>query len=147
MGSFKSFGKRANGGGFGPKPFMHQAVCASCGKQCEVPFKPAPGRDVFCKECFANHKPGAQRSEGNSFQKPRFNDAPRPAPVQQNTNQFKEQLAAMNTKLDTLIALLTKKAESTPAAEKQIKEKVVAKKAPVVKAKSSTKKVAKKKKK
>jgi len=35
---------------------MHQAVCAQCGQQCEVPFKPRPieegGRPVLCKNCF-----------------------------------------------------------------------------------------------
>ncbi|MFH1364523.1 MAG: CxxC-x17-CxxC domain-containing protein [Candidatus Aenigmatarchaeota archaeon] len=43
------------GGGFrrdfGPRE-MHKAVCAECGKECEVPFKPAEGRPVYCKECF-----------------------------------------------------------------------------------------------
>ncbi len=36
---------------FGPRE-MHKATCAECGKECEVPFKPTEGRDVFCKECF-----------------------------------------------------------------------------------------------
>ena len=36
---------------FGPRE-MHKAVCSECGQECEVPFKPTEGRDVFCKECF-----------------------------------------------------------------------------------------------
>ncbi len=40
---------------FGPKQ-MHKAVCAECGKECEVPFKPTEGRDVFCKECFSKRR-------------------------------------------------------------------------------------------
>jgi CxxC-x17-CxxC domain-containing protein len=40
---------------------MHDAVCAQCGANCQVPFKPRPveegGRPVLCKDCFA-----AQRS-------------------------------------------------------------------------------------
>jgi CxxC-x17-CxxC domain-containing protein len=35
-----------------PNREMHKATCAECGKECEVPFKPTEGRDVFCKECF-----------------------------------------------------------------------------------------------
>jgi len=31
----------------------HKAVCSKCKKDCEVPFKPTPGKDVFCQECFA----------------------------------------------------------------------------------------------
>jgi CxxC-x17-CxxC domain-containing protein len=27
---------------------MHKAVCADCGKECEVPFKPDPSRPVYC---------------------------------------------------------------------------------------------------
>jgi len=40
---------------FGPRE-MHKAVCADCGKECEVPFKPTEGRPVFCKECFMKKK-------------------------------------------------------------------------------------------
>ena len=34
------------------KKRMHDAVCAKCGKQTQVPFNPTQGRDVLCKECF-----------------------------------------------------------------------------------------------
>jgi len=36
---------------------MHKAVCKECKKECEVPFKPTPGKDVFCKDCYAKKKP------------------------------------------------------------------------------------------
>ena len=39
----------------GPKE-MHKATCAECGEECEVPFKPTEGRDVFCKDCFSKKK-------------------------------------------------------------------------------------------
>ena len=32
---------------------MHDAVCAQCGKECQVPFEPTEGRPVYCSECFA----------------------------------------------------------------------------------------------
>jgi CxxC-x17-CxxC domain-containing protein len=35
---------------------MYQVICADCGKNCEVPFKPASGRPVYCKECFSKRK-------------------------------------------------------------------------------------------
>ncbi len=31
---------------------MHQATCASCGAQAEVPFEPSPGRPVYCRDCY-----------------------------------------------------------------------------------------------
>jgi len=40
-------------GGYGAPRQMHTAVCASCGKECEVPFEPRSGRPVYCRECFA----------------------------------------------------------------------------------------------
>ncbi|MBU0929650.1 MAG: DNA-directed RNA polymerase [Nanoarchaeota archaeon] len=45
---------------FGPRE-MHKAVCADCGKECEVPFKPSADaegnpRPVYCKECYQKHK-------------------------------------------------------------------------------------------
>jgi CxxC-x17-CxxC domain-containing protein len=51
-------GGRGGGGfrrDFGPRQ-MHKATCSKCGKECEVPFEPKPGRDVFCKECYAEKK-------------------------------------------------------------------------------------------
>ena len=33
-------------------------VCFQCGKDCEILFKPAPGRPVYCPECFAMRKAG-----------------------------------------------------------------------------------------
>ena len=48
------------GGGFKPRSFgprqMHKVTCSACGKECEVPFKPIEGRDVFCKECYQERK-------------------------------------------------------------------------------------------
>ena len=50
----------SRGGGFkrdfGPRE-MHKATCSECGQECEVPFKPTPGKEVFCKECYRKRKP------------------------------------------------------------------------------------------
>jgi len=40
-----------NGGGYRPRQ-MHAAVCATCGKDCEVPFEPRNGRPVYCSDCY-----------------------------------------------------------------------------------------------
>jgi len=39
----------------GPRE-MYKAVCADCGNECEVPFKPDPSRPVYCRECWAKRR-------------------------------------------------------------------------------------------
>ena len=41
---------------YGPRE-MHKAVCADCGQECEVPFKPDGTRPVYCRECYAKRRP------------------------------------------------------------------------------------------
>ena len=31
---------------------MYDTICAECGKETQVPFKPTNARPVYCKECF-----------------------------------------------------------------------------------------------
>ncbi len=45
------FGGGGRGGAGGPKE-MFDAVCAQCGAQTTVPFKPSQGRPVYCRDCF-----------------------------------------------------------------------------------------------
>jgi len=40
---------------------MTKVICSSCGKECEVPFKPTSSKPVYCDECFA--KKGKFRSD------------------------------------------------------------------------------------
>lgn len=40
---------------FGPRE-LHKATCSACKKECEVPFEPKEGREVFCKECYMKRK-------------------------------------------------------------------------------------------
>lgn len=56
MGDFGNRGGGFNRGNFGGPLEMHKATCSDCGGECEVPFKPTPGKDVYCRECFKNHK-------------------------------------------------------------------------------------------
>ncbi len=46
-----------NGGGYSRPPReMFDATCASCGAAAQVPFRPASGRPVYCKDCFASRQ-------------------------------------------------------------------------------------------
>ncbi len=61
---------------------MHKAICSDCGTECEVPFKPEPGKKIRCNDCFRKNRPqrrsfggGGGRSFGGS--RDRFNRGPR----------------------------------------------------------------------
>lgn len=41
-----------------------QAVCASCGKETTVPFKPTQGRPVYCSSCFQQQKRPTSQPSG-----------------------------------------------------------------------------------
>ena len=47
--------------GYGSSRQMHPAVCAECGKECEVPFEPREGKPVYCSECYNKMKSGTQK--------------------------------------------------------------------------------------
>ena len=32
---------------------FYDAVCTKCGAKTQVPYKPAPGKEGYCKDCFA----------------------------------------------------------------------------------------------
>ncbi len=38
--------------GYRSRRQMFPAVCAECGKECEVPFEPREGRPVYCSDCY-----------------------------------------------------------------------------------------------
>jgi CxxC-x17-CxxC domain-containing protein len=48
-----SSGGYGGGGGYsrGPRE-MFDAVCARCGKETQVPFRPTGARPVYCSDCF-----------------------------------------------------------------------------------------------
>lgn len=137
-------GGRGFGGGRsdGPRE-MFKTVCSSCGKECEVPFKPTNGKPVYCSACFDRISPrtdAARPERGGRFERPQRNDRPERSEFRSQApreDSNKAQLEALNVKLDKIISLLTPKAEvvvSKPVAEEVVKvEKVVAKKQKVKK--------------
>lgn len=45
-----------NRGGSRPQREMHTAVCAACGIETQVPFRPNGDRPVYCRDCFSKNK-------------------------------------------------------------------------------------------
>jgi CxxC-x17-CxxC domain-containing protein len=111
---------------------MHEAICATCGKSCEVPFRPTGDKPVYCSDCFGK---GSKSSAG-----------PR------NDNS-KEQFNSLNAKLYKIIKFLMRTELKETEVKKPVekKEKKVVAKKEIVKiekkepAKAKEKKVAKKK--
>ena len=52
---FRDSRSGGRGGSFGGPRKMYKAVCADCGKECELPFQPTEGRPVYCKDDFPKH--------------------------------------------------------------------------------------------
>lgn len=47
----KGLGNSVSQEGGASRP-LFAAVCSECGKDTQVPFKPTPGKPVYCRECF-----------------------------------------------------------------------------------------------
>ncbi len=45
--------QRGYGDSYGSAREMHPAVCAQCGKDTMVPFRPRGDRPVYCSDCFS----------------------------------------------------------------------------------------------
>ena len=75
-----SFGSRGRNDRGSDRKEMFDAVCAKCGTNCQVPFKPNGRKEVFCSKCFGEVEGGESRG-GNRFENRGndrgFNDRPR----------------------------------------------------------------------
>ena len=147
------FGGRDSGGrNFGGNDrMMHHAVCASCGKDCEVPFRPSGDRPVYCSDCFEKKRNeggySGDRGGGRNFNKPNSGDRHqdfagrgdsrnRPG---QDFGQITQQLKSLNEKLDKIISILEPKTERSLLVKDDVTA-IVAKPKPEVKAKKAKKK-------
>lgn len=97
---------------------MFDAICSNCGKACQVPFRPTGEKPVYCSDCFEKMGGGNDSPRRERFDRPRRNFTDR----EQKPNQNKNQLDAINAKLDKLIKLLEPKV-SEPITSEPIVEK------------------------
>jgi len=146
-------------GGFNDRPVeMHSAICAECGKTCEVPFRPNGEKPVYCRDCFNN--PHKENAGGGNFERrdsrdsrdsrperPSFRpEAPRERPANEDN---KRQLDMVITKLDKLIGLMEASAKAAAPASKPektetLKQIVTAAQKPAKEVKEAPKKKEKK---
>lgn len=141
-------GKFGTGNDRGGRSFDKQelfaAICSSCGKSCEVPFRPSPDKPVFCSACFG--KNGALKDRGGDRDDRRgeheFKRDARPQreersfkqdyiPVEKDNRgheELKKQIAVLESKLNRVIDLLSTQpkteAPATLSTEEALPKKV-----------------------
>ena len=104
---------------------MYDAVCAKCGHDCQVPFRPTAGKPVFCNNCFDRSGNISTGSKDSS-------------------KEVMEQIKLLNFKIDKLTNILTSAALKETSKKTEVKPVVVTKKiAPVKKESTKIKSVAK----
>jgi len=81
---------------------MHEATCAKCGKQCEVPFKPTGNKPVYCRDCFNKDGDSGGRDFGS---RNRYGGGGDRGPSQSG-GVSSAQLNEINKKLDKIIKAL-----------------------------------------
>jgi CxxC-x17-CxxC domain-containing protein len=89
------------------------AVCSNCGKKCQVPFRPDGTKPVYCKDCFgaprdamAGKKKFSVAPAAARFNTPAASFSAAPAGGK-SIADLTRQIAAMNTKIDTMLKILT----------------------------------------
>ena len=125
--SRRSFDGRDSG-----RPSLHDAVCDECGKDCQVPFRPSGDKPIYCSDCF--EKKGGRdsnRSSRGGYRRRNFGDRGSGRSSQGNTSdrstsQLIEKIEVLNTKLETIINLLSsageKKSDSVKSGAKKNKK-------------------------
>ncbi len=107
----KSFGKpafRTDKPRFEDKK-VFEAVCGNCGDDCLVPFRPFPGKPVFCKKCFdrddksVNHIVKTDNASNKAIE------------------QLKTQIEMLDIKLERILRMLTPEEDRIEAEETGIK--------------------------
>jgi CxxC-x17-CxxC domain-containing protein len=149
-------GQRRESRNDGGSTEMFSATCSECQKKCDVPFKPSQDKPVYCSACFGMKKSGNELrgSEGHRGQRerkpfgngkvnngPAFSSAPA-GPTAQNILELKQQVSALEVKLNKILDLLNPAKPAVKTAAVEVAAPVVKKVAPV---KTATKKVAPKK--
>ena len=94
---------------------LYNATCTTCGKSCEVPFRPDGKKPVLCRDCFAakNEAPTNSTSSRDRFtpnemsgRKPERPAYTAPAPQSVDYSKLVKQLAVVEDKLNQILSLI-----------------------------------------
>jgi CxxC-x17-CxxC domain-containing protein len=130
-GKFK--GRRAGGDRSGGRLELFPAVCFECKKECEVPFRPTGDKPVYCRDCFGKQKqvPG-RNSNGRDRLGGDFRGDARPqreyqpeyarVPSDSGADELKQHLIALESKVDRILELVSRKTDNSAPKTSTIKE-------------------------
>ncbi len=127
----KRGGGKSDGYGFDDRRRTHRAICDDCGNECELPFKPAGDKPVYCSNCF-----GSSGNSKTSFE---------PKGKGVTPEQWQELSNKVDKILHILAPVVSSKAPSSKAPEEKKATKEVAPKETVEKPKEKVKPKAKEK--
>ena len=101
---------------------MHKAVCAECGADCEVPFRPSGDKPIYCSKCFEGKESGSyKRSDGRGPQRSDYGKS-------DDTNkQLLKQVSFLNEKLDRILKVIESNVDKKPVSKKTEIKKVAKK--------------------
>lgn len=88
---------------------MYRAECASCGTNCEVPFRPTGIKPVYCNNCFG-------KDGGSDFKSERRDSRP-----EKRSESYAEQFKQVNAKLDAIMKALNLEVEEAKPEKKPVK--------------------------
>ncbi len=112
-----SFGSRPAFGGDRDKKevTLYNATCTTCGKSCEVPFRPDGKKPVLCRDCFAakNESPTNSANHHDRFtqnemvgRKPERPAYSAPLPQSADYSKLAKQLGVVEDKLNQILTLI-----------------------------------------
>lgn len=96
---------------------LYAAICTTCGKSCEVPFRPDGKKPVLCRDCFAAKNESPTNSAGtnrdrftqNELVGRKYEQSPviaRPE-VSPDYKQLLKQVASLEEKITQILTLIT----------------------------------------
>ncbi|MBP9749340.1 MAG: hypothetical protein KBD21_01210 [Candidatus Pacebacteria bacterium] len=113
VGGGKPYSDRSGRSGYGEDRPLYQATCTECQKRCEVPFQPAYGKPVFCRDCFRPKNAARTDTVSNDrARRPDHRTPMRMESVPQRAHvdtEYLKHLDALNQKLDKILTLLMTK--------------------------------------
>lgn len=93
---------------------MFSATCATCGKPCEVPFRPAPDKPVYCSACFGKKSQEMNREFRGDAPEPKFKKGFRAYKEEEKAEkdhnkgheELKSQLSSLEGKVNRILDML-----------------------------------------
>ncbi len=82
---------------------MHDATCGKCGAKCQVPFRPTPGKEVLCDDCFGKSGKGGK-----------------------DNGELMAELKGLHVKLDRLMKILAPNAPAEKTIKPEVKKEIAA---------------------